>query len=119
MTTLKLTISSAQLLGYIAAQPGLLSGPKLIRAGLWVEDHLTDLPLAPLKPGRDGQPTDWRDYETAAKAWGRTELPPFEISEKDNNAIKALLEAAQSKQILAADPPTARLLVAFGMGPED
>jgi hypothetical protein len=120
MTSLTyLTIASAQLLGQIAAQPGLMSGPKLIRAGLWVEDHLTDLPMPPIQPGRDGQPCDWRDYEQAAKAWGRTMLPPIEISEKDRDAIKALLEAAQGKQMLAASPAAARLLVAFGLGPED
>jgi hypothetical protein len=46
-------------------------------------------------------------------------LPPIEISEKDRDAIKALLEAAQGKQMLAASPAAARLLVAFGLGPED
>lgn len=114
-----LTVASANVLVQIAATPGLLSGPKLIRAGLWVEDHLSDLPEAPLHPGQGANPTELVEHNRAVKTWGRSSLPPIEIGEKDKDAIKALLESAQAKQILAASPAVARLLVAFGLGPED
>lgn len=116
MTALCLTVGAANILGEIAAAPGLLSVPAdLYRVGRFAEDHLTDLPQRPAK--KDGQ-TDL-EWIADLKAWDRTILPTVEIKPAAYESLRALVRSSIEKSMLPARPSTVALLRALGLGPED
>lgn len=110
-TALHLTTGAADLLGQIAAAPGLLTkATDLYRVGQFAEDHLSDLPD---RPARDERTE--KEWIEALKAWERTTLAAIEAKPATVESLRTLVRAAVEKGSLPARPATTVLLRALGM----
>ena len=115
---ISLTVASANLLLAIGANLGRKDMAGIVLAGLWFETHLSDLPLAPLAPGPHASPQEQADYQVAVKAWGRQALSPIPVTAPEFRSLSELIKAAVEREAIPPSPAGARLLIAFGFGPD-
>lgn len=114
-----LTNGAALLLAQLVGGIGVTGTDDIYRIGGFADAHLSDLPPAPERPGKDATAPEVKAWDEAHRAWSRVELPVIEITERTKESFKKLLKTAAEKGAIPGVAAARRLLAEFGLGVED
>lgn len=116
---IKLNNAAALRLAQLITMPFLDNPDYAYKCGAFSDDHLNDIPLAPLQPGRDAKPDDWRTWDKEYSEWGKQPFPDIITTVKRKQALRALISKAVEKVQISGALGDRTLLRALEIASDD